>query len=469
MGRELWEGAQTIYRTISRSQALIAAVLAVGASALLARFALFLAPHIVNCMFWDEWSIPTFPYGEWAHLSWWDLFNWQHNATRLGLGVPLSIAAYRLTNYHQASIFWLLYGLNTLAIVGFLWLRRHVYGAWSYADLTIPILFTAITQFETYLITGNECCHVLPLFLLMLYCAAWLIKRPAWRYGAIVLMNFLTGWSGFGFSTLIFTPVLLSICIWQAKHDRKEQMQAGLALLASLAFIGLYFYHYDMLKQSHAGIPAKAYLAFMTAEAAHPFGLEDFLQRRTYLFGVAVLLLMLASCLWGAVRWARSRKPNYLFVSILTAFSLLFIGTTAWGRTISPITGMTSLATAWGSMPPGVILARSSRYGVELMPGLMGLYLAVVTWQRGLLRSSALLGCFLVSLLSIFPIKDSDVTYINYYQPNRVRWLQTWRNVGDVWKTNQLTKFRIDPREESEHLQGKLEYLRDHQIGPFAP
>ena len=103
------------------------------------------------------------------------------------------------------------------------------------------------------------------------------------------------------------------------------------------------------------------------------------------------------------------------------------------------------------------------------MPGLMGLYLAVVTWQRCLLRSSALLGCFLVSLLAIFPIKDSDVAYINYYQPNRVRWLQTWRNVGDVWKTNQLTKFRIDPREESEHLQGKLEYLRDHQIGPFAP
>lgn len=470
MGRELWEGSQGIYRTISRSQRLVAAVLAVGTVALLARFVNGLVPYVVNCQYWDEWAVPTFPFGKWATLSWWDLFHWQHNATRLGLGIPLSKLAYSLTRYNQASIVWLQIILNALALACALFVRRRLWGAWSYADLTIPILFTALTQWETYLVTGNECCHVLPLLLLMLYCAAWLIKRPGLRYSAVVVMNVLMGWSGFGIFVLLQTPLLLAVSLWHARKDRQERWQAAAALLGSLASIAVYLHGYRWQSDDRSGIRLFDYLTFMAAEVAHPFGLENFEIYRTYYVGGTILLLMVAACAWSAMRWARTQRQEYLVVCILTGFSLLFVASTAWGRTPVPVasdTGSKYLLTAWGQQPGGIILARNSRYTVQLMPGLLGLYLLPFTWPSRW-RRLALLGCLLAAGLAIYPLKDSDIQSRHYYQSHRRRWLQVYRQTHDVFETNRIVKFKLYPNELKTNLPGKLDYFEKHRLGPFA-
>ena len=63
-------------------------------------------------------------------------------------------------------------------------LKSELYGALSYSDVAIPLIFLTLAQYEAVIGTPNPGYSALPLLMMMLYCLALLgrsrLRRYAW-------------------------------------------------------------------------------------------------------------------------------------------------------------------------------------------------------------------------------------------------------------------------------------------------
>lgn len=419
------------------------------------RFFELISRYAVNIFFFDQWDFDDGTLFQ--HHSLWQMFTWQHGPHRQGLGALLGWLVEPLFHWNSRTESFLIGGIIVFAALCAMELKRRLYGRLSYSDVIIPIIFLTPLQYETLFVTANLAHGPLPLLLIMLYCLAWTCRPLLLRYALILLINFLTIYTGFGLFLGLLTPLLLAVDYWvNLRNKEKGSLRPWLiALLLSLASFASFFVGYKVMPavdcftyQLHSPIGYAWYLAVMFAPL---FGVSGTNELPTVVGAMAVcaLLVSMAAGVWGALRSRSAQWLRCALTATLTAYCLLFC-----------------LGTAYGRLCLGIESAQAPRYVIYLNLGLLGIYFSLLATSNTILRST-LVVLFGLSLLGGIQLQPQTLTAITIERNLKQSWKTCYLATGSVAQCNQYARvYPWDP--ERTHLKEKLDYLRQTRQNLFA-
>jgi hypothetical protein len=418
------------------------------------RFLAFISQYAVNIFFSDQWDFDNATLFE--HHSLWQMFTWQHGPHRQGVGALLGWLVEPVFHWNSRTESFFVGGIIVVATVCAMWLKRRLYGRFSYSDVIIPIIFLTPLQYETLFVTANLAHGPLPLLFIVLYCLAWTCQPVLLRYSLVLTINFLAIYTGFGLFLGLLTPLLLAVDYWaNLRNTEKGRLCLWISLILSLASFGSFFIGYRVEPavdcftfqlQSLSG-----YAWFVAVMFAPFFGVNGIQALPTAVGAAAVctLLAALAAGVWGLLRTRGTRWPRYAATTILTAFCLLFC-----------------LGTTYGRLCMGIESAMASRYVIYLNLGLLGIYFSLLTISNSILRH--FLGViFGLSLLGGIQLQPQTLTEIVIEHNLKESWRKCYFATGSVAQCNQYAKvYPWDP--ERTQLQEKLDYLKKTRQNLFA-
>ncbi len=302
---------------------------------------------------------------------------------------------------------------------------------------------------------ANPSYSVIPELLIGLYCLAWMLPKPIARYAAVLVLNFLLIYTGFGFFMGVVTIGVLLFDLRRAFRTESESRSfPAVALLLAAASLAGFFYHYRW-------DPAVPSFHFPDA---HPLNypwfiglmMSYFLGLRTAVLasvaGSFLALVALAILIWHGVRLWRDREGSAAdrTVVILLGFSLLFEANAAIGRV--------SLG-----MPEA---AQISRYMGLLVPGYLAIYFHLLTWRKSAFRT-ALLAMFVIALI------PGAIRMPNGYSPQLVSdGKQAWKTcilqIGDINYCDHATGFPLHPNPRKSQLLEKLQFLQKNRLNLYS-
>jgi hypothetical protein len=323
--------------------------------------------YAVNIFFSDQWDFNDATLFQQHSL--WQMFTWQHGWHRQGLGALFEKLVDPPFHWNSRIESFIVGGVIVAAAICALQLKRRLYGGFSVSDVVIPAILFTPEQWETLFGTANFAHGPLPLLLIVLYCLAWTCERKAVKYPVVLLLNFLTIYTGFGFFLGVLTPILLVLEYWASTPEaRLPRPYLVCFVIVSLLSLGAFFLGHAAFAGSDCfsfqpRSPTR-YLSFITLMLANFFTV-----RGTGAFpriaGATVLAAILASLAVAVWRLARRRslglpepeQKRNLITTVLIAYSVLFCAGTAYGRLCG-----------------GLQTAQSPRYPIYLEPAMLGLY-----------------------------------------------------------------------------------------------
>jgi hypothetical protein len=424
--------------------------------------------YAVNIFFWDEWDVKTVTLFQ--KNSIWHMFNGQHGWHRLGVGAWIEKVLDPLFHWNSRSESFVLGVIITSAAVCALWLKVRINGKISIFDVVIPAIFFSPAQWETLYLTPIFSQGPLPFLLIVLYCLAFTCERNALRYVLVLVLNFVTLYTGFGIFLGVLAPILLSLHYWsQHPARRSSRSHFALALLVSLASLGLFFHGY----KPTAGIgcysqfqqsSVEGYMAFLVLIAANFFGLTSpgvfsHVVGLVVFIAILISLVYAAGCLVGRklTDASRPQHTNQVVIATLTAVSLAACMVIAYVRLCA-----------------GVQAAEASRYTVYIQIGILGIYLQLIG-VRGLLARRALITVLLVSA-SIACLHSNRQVMVRF-RDGKQRWKACYLQIENIEQCDQNTGFRIYPLPEQNRrlnktrqlitLQEKLQYLKRARLNLY--
>ena len=204
----------------------------IGVSAILAlRLFRQVSHYAVNIFFADQWDFDNSTLFE--RHSLWEIFRWQHGPHRLGLGQLLAKLAEPQFRWNSRGEAFLATAIVTLAALCALYLKTRVWGPLSFFDVAIPLIFFTPAQFESLWVTPDFAHGPLPLLLVVLYCLALSCERDVSRYALVLIVNFLSIYTGFGLLAGLITPVWL-VCDY---YSRRATGRRSNFILVPLGFL----------------------------------------------------------------------------------------------------------------------------------------------------------------------------------------------------------------------------------------
>jgi len=420
--------------------------------AIACRLALAVWRYSVNLIFWDQWDFYTPLFN---HASFWRIFTWQHGPHREGIGLVLDKFVLQSTAWNSRAEALFMVGTLFAAAVVALRLKQKLFGSLDYSDIAIPCLFLTFAQMEALVGVANPSYSATPELLIGLYCLAWMLPKPIARYAAVLVLNFLLIYTGFGFFMVVVTIGVLLFDLRRALRTESESTRfpAVALLLAAASFAGFFYrYRWD---------PAVPCFHFPDA---HPLNypwfiglmMSYFLGLRTVvLASVAGSFLALAACailIWHGVRLWRHREWSAadLTVVILLSFSLLFEANAAVGRVCL-------------GMPEA---AQLSRYMGLLVPAFLAIYFHLLTWRKSTFRT-ALLALFVIALI------PGTVRMPSGYSPQLVSdGKQAWKTcilqTGNINYCDRATGFPLHPDPRKTQLLEKLQFLQKNRLNLYS-
>jgi hypothetical protein len=445
-----------------------AVLVAVATLLLCGRLFRLISRYAVNIFFWDEWDNKTATLFQ--RNSLWEMFTWQRGWHRLGLGALLEKALDPLFQWNSRSESFILGAIVTVAAICALWLKVRLYGRCSIWDIAIPAIFFTPAQWETLYMTPIFSQGPLPFLLIVIYSLAWTCETSAVRYTLVLVINFVTVFTGFGIFLGVLTPVLLVLDYWS--HPPSTRSKIGnfiFRLLISLASLGYFFLGYvrtagvDCLPHFQPS-SLKAYATFLMLMAADffaPNGRGPFARAA----GTALLIGLLISVIC-AVRFllrrtditpAHDEKTRRLVLVALAAMSLATCATIAYLRLCA-----------------GLEVALAPRYTVYIQIGLLGLYFHLLgireTWTR-----RSLLSVLLVSV--VVACLHADRIGMIHFRDGKQRWKDCYLQRENVEQCNEITGFliyrlpggypRVDEKRQNLTLQEKLQYLKRARLNLY--
>jgi hypothetical protein len=432
------------------------AALAILSSIVLAyRFFALINTYAVNVLFSDQWDIydPLF-----REQGFWALFSQQHGPHRQGVGAIVIAIVAGLSQWNSRADAFAVGAIITGAMLAALFLKRRLFGALSIADAIVPLIFLTTTQYESLVITPNPAHGALPVLLVLLSALAWSVRHSLARYSAIVALNFLLIFTGFGLFMGAITPVLLALDAYQQARDRRGAAWAApfAALAAALASIYVFSIGYVFE-------PAIACFQFPYQRPwEYPWFIGLMLARflgisygpamvPASILGCALLVLMLGVLIYHTLILARSgMRDRYISTAIvlLIGYSLVFCANTAIGRICA-----------------GVDSSQSSRYMTLLIPGFFGLYLHILALRRAPARYAALALC--AALLLPLPAHTrADLQVARGFTDGKRLWKACYLQTENIKRCDNEAKFLIYPT--APILKPRLAYLKQHQLNLFA-
>ncbi len=406
--------------------------------------------YAVNIFFWDEWDLKDLTLFQ--RNSLWKIFSWQHGWHRLGMGALVEKFLDPPFHWNSRIESFALGGILAAAAICALWLKTRLEGKLSIFDMVIPAVFFSPAQWETLYATPIFSQGPLPFLLIVVYCLAWTCERNALRYPLVLLINFVTIYTGFGLFLGVVTPVLLGLDYWSQLPSKRLTTTCFIAAcLISLASLGSFFHRYTPRPGvscfSHFQSSPRSYVAFMALLPANFFAVNGSgsFPRVVGLTVLIAVLISLISAVWCLLRRsdtssAQPDRTRRLVVTTLAAVSLASLATIAYIR----------LCAGWQA-------AQASRYAVYVQIGVLGLYFHLLGVRRASNRR------WLLSLLLV-PVSVAsfhvDRWGMVYVRDGKERWKKCYLQIEDIKQCNEITGFVIYPPGEEPRLDEKLQYLK---------
>lgn len=409
--------------------------------------------YAVNIFFWDQWVFHQADLFQKQSL--WEMFRWQFGPHRLGLGPWLSLLVEPPFHWNSRVQSYAACGVVTIAALCAVWLKKRMFGKIEIWDIAIPIVYLSATQYESLFITSNFAHGSLPLLLVTLYCLAWTTRSVPLRYGLVLILNFVTIYTGFGLFLGVITPLLIGFDYWRNLRTRPNgPLYLIVGLLASCVSLGSFFAGYTLQPavDCFTARPKSPHLYFAYVSLMYAnFWAKD-VKLLTMLIGAAVLLWLFGSLFHALWTMCRSEDLVWLqnaIAATLCGFSLLFAFNTTYGRLCT-----------------GLASAQASRYSNYLALGLFGAYLHLLTLRLPRRRQTLLIGVAL-AFLATLPIRTGDRATMKYFSDIKRNWKSCYLSGGSITECDQYAGFKIEPEPEPV-LREKLQYLQRNQENLFS-
>ncbi|HTW95617.1 MAG TPA: hypothetical protein VMD30_12520 [Tepidisphaeraceae bacterium] len=453
---------------------------------LIVRWFSLINQYAVNTPVWDDFDfyflLASHP-GRWAkigdHPSLWTLFDWQWGPHRMGIGLIASKFLLKATHWNIRAEAFFIGVLVTIATGVALLLKWRLFGGLAWYDILIPLLMLTPSQYDIWASTPDSSHGAFPLLFVFLSALAWTAQRWRIRYPWVLLLCFLATFTGFGFFLAPATAVLLLLHL--VYSCVKKQRQPAIVSAVSLGVVGcmiaLYFVGYKF-NPSNFGFQFPypqygLYPYYMAMALSRAVGLVGPYLGSSHLAGLEsiggvfvasavgwlLLAAMIATIIWrlgpstSATPADRGRSNVIL---LLVLYCLMF--------DCSMVIGRINL---------GLFAIQASRYVPLIMPGLIGLYFAALCierrfWRRALVGIMVLLACY-----SGLSIKRNDHYWMNWEERGKLIWVRTYLASGDLRLAGEVTDseeptFSIYPNNHGDHLNLKLQFLRQHKFSFFG-
>jgi len=443
---------QSLIPTPVRFPGVSGMAVAICALALGVRLFLFIHRYAVNVLFWDQWDFLAALFGHQPGFT--DLLFWQHGPIREGIGLIADKYLFAWTGWNERVEAFAIGGFVFAAMVLALVLKRKLFGSFVIFDIAIPAMFLTLAQYESLIGSSNVAYSGLPLLMIVLYCLALLYLNGVSKYAAVLALNLLLIYTGFGVFMGIVSVGLFGLeCYWSFRRRSKASPTLSVAaLVIAIASLGSFFINYTWAPGVDCFQPPKdelwAYPWFMSLMLARFLGLKQGIGWPTVV-GMGVLMgALLVFAIHVTCLLIRRPAQEALVGAVLISFSLLFSANTAIGRRCL-------------GLPQA---AQASRYVTLMIPAFLAMYFFLLSWKSGY-RNLVLL--LFVPLLVFASVPKTDST-THWYADGKHAWAECYKKSGDIHACDQTTQFAIYPVPERTNLQQKLDFLRQHHLNLFA-
>jgi hypothetical protein len=422
------------------------------------RFFLIIWKYSINVFFFDQWSYLTPFFLHQPGFA--ELFFLQHGPHREGIGLIADKFLYPLTHWNARVDAFLIGGSIFAAMLLALLLKCKLYGAPSYSDLAIPVIFLSLAQYEMLVGASNPACSGLPLVMMMLYCLALLGRNRMLRYSLLLSLNFLLIYTGYGlFMGAVTVGVFLLECYWSRRQMTSVPFAQPLTgLLVAAATLASFFIHYtfssgvDCFEVPHRGLlqyPILRYARFTAlifSQSVVPRPLHVSLSMTV--LGVAIVLIVVAVLGWHLLHLLkRASCDGHLIGAVLLSYCLLFSANASVGR-----------------LCLGLQAAFASRYVTLLIPAFLAIYFYLLS-QSWYGRRNVVLALWVLLLLPAALRKPWED--IRWYSNGKRDWANCYVRTENIHYCDQSANFWVYPYPEQIGLQQKLDYLKQHQLNLF--
>lgn len=429
----------------------VLAISAVTAS-LGARFFLVIWKYSINVFFYDQWEYLTPFFRHQPSLA--ELFFLQHGPHREGIGLFSDKFLFPLSHWDARVDSFIIGGTIFAAMLLALWLKCRLYGALSYSDLAIPVMFLSLAQYEM-LVGASNPAYTLPLPMMMLYCLALLARNRLLRYSFVLALNFLLIYTDLGlFMGAVTVGVFLLECYWSRRHMTSVPFsQALTGLFVAAVSLASFFVHFtfapdvDCFEIPHRHLLQYAkFTALMFAQSVVPRPLH--VSAGTTVLGAAILLAVMAILGWHLLHLVKNPPCDaHLVGAVLLSYCLLFSASTSIGR-----------------LCLGLQAAFGSRYVTLLIPAFLGIYFYLLSQQWHGKRKLVLTLWVLLLLPAAVRKPWED---IRWYSNGKRDWANCYVHTENIHYCDQSANFRVHLHPEQIGLQQKLDYLKQHRLNLF--
>jgi len=407
--------------------------------------------YAVNILFLDHWDYYDAIF---TPHSLWQMFDWQHGPHRQGVGMLLTKAVAELTGWDTRAEAFVVAGILVSAVIPAFALKWRLFRAIDWSDGILLLVLLSPLQWGTFIDTPNPAHGALPLVMLLLYCVSWTCEARAVRYGLVVLLNFLTTFTGFG---LFVAPITLAILLRDTIHSRRRLLPAA-ALVLSIASTAAFLYHYrfDPATPGFRFPDPQWYLypKAMVLALANVAGATGLGWWPTTL-GSIILAIMVAVAVRRGVQCFLREPGDHglaLVVTILVSFSLLFDAGMVVGR-----------------LSLGVGFAANSRYVPLLSPAFVGLYFNLRSWTLVRWRCAMLVLLAIPFAISAVRPRAVDQRTMQWFHDVKAKWKEAYVETDRFDIATRYAGFPIHPQPAKTHINEKLRYLKEHQLNLYKP
>lgn len=422
------------------------------------RLFVFINRYAVNLMFWDQWDnfVPVF-----KNLSFWALFTQPNGPIRLGIGLVITKFWMQLSGWNTRVDSFAIGVVVCLAATGALGLKRRLTGAWSWTDVIIPLSMLTLSQYESFTGTPNVSHGALPVLLAVLMVFGWLIRNKLIRTGVILVLTFLSIFTGFGLFLGVITPVVFIIDIyhqWRQKAVKPAAISSaglvGTIISWSIFAVG-YKFNSAVSCFSISLRSTIKYPVFMSIMEANFFQIDyQSVSYAAIAFGAVIVLALLAASIHSLVKVIRAGLETNnglnLAAFILMGYTLLYLLGTAIGRSCL-----------------GMASAEASRYMTITSLGFVGLYLYLsglaVSWHK---VATWALAAFLCLTLLPLGSKDQKI-YRDFYYQGKTAWKACYLQKENLALCSAETHFLVYPDTNSAWVKEALAYLKANHLNLY--
>jgi hypothetical protein len=426
---------------------------------LLIRLIWFVDHNAVNVLFWDQWDFLIHLFN--GNTNLWDNFMVQHGPHRQGLGGALLAVIYPLSGWNVRVEVFTAVGLVAVACLLAIVIKGKLFGSFHWTDSVIPLAYFSLLQFEIFVGTPNLAHGPVPILLTTLTAFVLTLKNQKVRNMLLVLLVFLTTYTGFAiFSGLVVMSLLFLFSI-KSKSIGKRLWNIG-ALVLSLAVFGSFFLHYqhapavDCFRFPHPQ-PLQyfefAFLQFGTAWGApslihFPHGYYPIM-----LYSGLMFFLLMAVFGFYSYRTIKTMDQKSLVISYLASFTLLFLAFTAIGRVCLGLHG-----------------ALASRYVTYSIPAMVAIYFGVLAGAplfklKKWVGNTAVLG-----LVLLFATKELSILHnrehLRYNREGKTDWVHCYLEERNIEQCDQKTGYKLYPN--SPMIEKRIKYLEENNLNFFV-